>query len=374
MAGTATAQIDLAALRHNLQVVRSYLDGQKIIAMVKADAYGHGLLEVAEALQDVDAFGVANLAEAMRLREAGFKQRIILNSGCDIQDEWLTVSEYGLDAVVHSHYQIDQLRALQLLRPITVWLKIDTGMNRLGFPPAQAATVFAELKNLKQIADIKLMTHLACADDLEHAMTQRQLSVFATATKGLEAEKSIARSAAIVEWPEALGDWVRPGIMLYGASPVMGRSAADYDLRPVMRLSAPLIAIKALQAGDTVGYGGSWVAPEAMPIGIVAIGYGDGYPRHASSVAPVWLNGVRTQVLGRVSMDSMAIDLRPVPTAAVLDSVELWGQQLLVDDVANAVGTISYELVTQLGSRVEFFYHHFEPAKNRFFLQCMLKH
>ena len=359
MSGTATATINLRALQSNLQIVQRHCPKQKIIAMIKADAYGHGLVPVANALKDVSAFGVANIEEALHLREAKVAHRIILNSGVDRGEELLTASQMRLDCVVHSQYQIDMLKKMELRYPVNIWLKIDTGMNRLGVRSEEAAAVFAALQSLPQVGQIYAMTHLACAEDLQHSLTQQQLDCFAVVTKMMAVEKSIARSAAILAWPKSHADWVRPGIMLYGGSPLLGKTAASLQLAAVMRFTAPIIALRLIKQGESVGYGATWVADSDRLVGVVAVGYGDGYPRAASNLAEVFVltqsgqTGVKAKVIGRVSMDTIVIDLQGVKDVKVGDTVELWGSHLAVDAVANKMGAISYELLTGVSARVK---------------------
>lgn len=355
MSRAARAVIDLSALRHNLQRVREAAPGRQVFAIIKANGYGHGMVPVAAALSEADGFGVASLEEAMTLRGAGITHPILLLEGFFGGDELAMIRRHQLQIAVHHPAQLDALEALEAteLLPLTVWLKVDTGMHRLGFDPEQAPAAWQRLRTFPAVAQPPgLMTHLACADDLADPATPQQLERFAQLLPGEAAQRSIANSSAILCWPAAHGDMVRPGIMLYGASPMLGEPGAKYDLRPVMSLETALIAVKHCRRGDAVGYGGAWVCPEDMPIGVAAIGYGDGYPRHAPSGTPVLVNGGRVPLIGRVSMDMICLDLRSQPEARPGDRVELWGENLPAEEIAEAAGTITYELFCQVTSRV----------------------
>lgn len=357
MTRPARARINLLALQHNFSRVQQAAPHSKIMAIIKANAYGHGLVRMAQALPVADAFGVACLDEAISLREAGFDRRIVLLEGLFTAEDVGLVNGYRLDVVIHHDSQLELLEQGRLLRPLDVWVKLDTGMHRLGFEPASVASVTARLRSIPQLANIRYMTHFPCADDLDSASTTSQLQVFKDAVGTSGAEQTLANSAAILGWPDTHCDWVRPGIMLYGSSPLGGRSAQSLELQPVMTLTTRLIAVNARLAGDAIGYGEDWVCPTDMLIGVAAIGYGDGYPRHAPSGTPVLVNGKPAALAGRVSMDMICIDLREHPAAQVGDEVILWGAGLPVDEIAAAAGTISYELLCGVGSRVQFEYH-----------------
>jgi alanine racemase len=350
------ARIDLPALQHNFERVRHYAPQSRIMAVVKAHAYGHGLINAARALPGADAFGVVSMDEAISLREAGFDRRIVLLEGLYAADETLLAGGYRVDVVVHHAEQIGFLEHARPGRPLDVWLKIDTGMHRLGFDPALVPVVVERLRRNARVGDIRFLSHFCCADDVQTDHTARQHRLFLQALEGLAGERSLANSAAVLAWPDTHLDWVRPGVMLYGGSPLPHACAADLGLQPVMTLSTRLIAVTERRRGDPVGYGAAWECPETMPIGIAAIGYGDGYPRHAPSGTPVLVNGRRAALAGRVSMDMIAIDLREHPEARVGDPVTLWGEGLPVDEVAAAAGTISYELFCGVSSRVVFDY------------------
>jgi len=357
MTRPARACINLQALQHNFSRVQQAAPHSKIMAIIKANAYGHGLVRMAQALPAADAFGVACLDEAISLREAGFDRRIVLLEGLFTAEDVGLINGYRLDVVLHHDSQLLLLEQGRLLRPLDVWIKLDTGMHRLGFEPDSVAAVSARLRRIRQVGNIHYMSHFCCADDLDSTATDRQLQVFQDAVATDSAAQTLANSAAILCWPATHRDWVRPGIMLYGSSPLSGHDAQTLNLQPVMTLSTRLIAVNARRQGDAIGYGEDWTCPVDMRIGVAAIGYGDGYPRHAPSGAPVLVNGNRAALAGRVSMDMICIDLRAQPDAKVGDEVILWGEGLPVDEVAAAAGTISYELLCGVGSRVRFEYH-----------------
>lgn len=350
----ALATVDLDAIRHNLSRVRALAPRSRVLAVVKADAYGHGLERVARALSGADGFGVASLDDAERLRAIGVRQRIVLLAGFDDPRDLPLLRALELDCVLHSP---EQLRMLELDTgpPIRVWPKLDTGMHRLGFAWAESRVLAQRLADLPVVAPEPVwMTHFASADQPGAALTAEQLTRFAAATAGLAGQRSLANSAATLLLPGSRADWVRPGGLLYGLSTIAGRSGSDLGLRPAMRVSSRILAIKQVEAGAGIGYASSYVAPRAQRIGILAFGYGDGYPRHASNRAEVALLGCRAAVLGRVSMDLLCIDLEGVPEAAVGTEVELWGPQLPVEQLADAADTIAYELTCGITRRVRF--------------------
>lgn len=347
------AFIDISALRHNFQQVRKAAPGRKILAVVKADAYGHGAARVARALDRSDAFAVARIEEAEVLRTLGITKPVLLLGGVCGHQELVVAAKYDLDLVVHHESQIVTLERASLHKPLRVWLKVDTGMHRLGFAPAQVAGMWGRLENCKTVAKtIRLMTHLARADERDDPDTKDQIACFSAIDKASEVQTSLANSAGVLAWPESHGDWVRPGIMLYGISPFLDGSGESEGLRPVMTFTSRLIAVNRLQKGDPIGYGGTWTCPEDMPVGVVAVGYADGYPRHAPSGTPVLVNDARTQLIGRVSMDLLTVDLRSQPTARPGDPVILWGRGLPAEEVAARVGSIAYELVSRIAPRV----------------------
>ena len=349
----ATATIDLAALRHNLAVARSRSSGAKVVAVVKANGYGHGAARLLPALADADMLGVACIEEALALREAGAVQPLLLLEGVFEPDELPLCERLGFEIVVHEPGQLAMLEAARLERPLTVWLKVDSGMNRLGFRPEAALAALARLRNCAAVApSIRLMTHFASADEPSNPATRAQIGQFARVAAGLDLQRSFSNSAGVLAWPEAHAEWVRPGVMLYGVSPLAGHDGRVDGLRPVMTLTTRLIAVKEVRAGEAVGYAGTWTAPADRQIGIAAIGYGDGYPRHAGSGTPVLVDGAPATLAGRVSMDMVAVDLAGHPEARVGTPVTLWGEGLPVETVAAHAGTIAYELLCGLTGRV----------------------
>ena len=345
------ARIDLAALRNNHAVARRHAGHARIWSVVKADAYGHGLLRTVRALEGVaDGFALVELEGALALRQAGVRQPILLLEGCYAPDELPLLAEHGLIPVLHRPEQVAWLSCVALPVPLPVYLKLNTGMNRLGFEAAELRAALAALQRIEGVGDITLMTHFSDAD--EERGINEQMASLAAMRRALPYPLCLANSAALLRFPEAIGDWVRPGIMLYGSSPFPQHSAAALGLAPVMTLESELIAVRELAAGDRVGYGGTYVAPAPMRIGVVACGYGDGYPRHAPSGTPVLVDGRRTVSVGRVSMDKLCIDLSGLPAAGAGSPVVLWGRGLSADEVAAAAGTISYELFCALAPRV----------------------
>lgn len=355
MSRAAVATIRLGALRRNLARVRERAQAAKVMAVVKADGYGHGLERVARALRDADAFGVAALGDGLRLRAAGIDKRIVVLAGPDEATDLAEFRRLQLDAVIHHEAQLAWLDADRDARALRVWLKIDTGMHRLGIAPARARDAHARLRSLGNVApDIVLMTHFAASDEFDNALTSRQIAAFDAALSGIEGPRSLANSAGLLGWPQARSDWMRVGGLLYGLSVIEGKTGADLGFEPAMTLSAKLIAVNRVACGERVGYAASFECPEDMPIGVAAIGYGDGYPRSAPSGTPVLVEGNRAALAGRVSMDLIAIDLRQVPNAQVGDRVTLWGPQLPVEEVAACAGTIGYDLTCGMTKRVLF--------------------
>lgn len=343
------ARIDLKALRHNLSVARRLAPNAKVMAVVKANAYGHGLTRVARGLRDADGFGLLELDAAVRLREAGYAHRILLLEGFFNSSELETIADHRLATVVHSMEQVRALRSTRLKQKVEVHLKINTGMNRLGIDVAEVPRAL-QLLQTAQIAQITLMTHFACAEERDGV--REQLQRFEQAVAGLQLPRSLANSAALLRHPAAHADWVRPGIMLYGSSPFEDQGADELGLRPVMTLESEIIAVRQLAAGDGVGYGAVFRAQQPMRVGIVACGYADGYLRHASTGCPILVDGILTRTLGRVSMDMLCVDLTGLDQAQVGSHVTLWGEGLPVDQVAAHAGTVSYELLCALAARV----------------------
>lgn len=349
----ARATIDTAALRANLAVARKAADGARVMAVIKANAYGHGLVPCARALGDADAFAVARMEEAVEIRRAGLAQTLVLLEGVFHPDQMGPAAQLGAELVVHAPEQVEMLEQYAGAHRFPVWLKIDTGMNRLGFPPGAAAELLNRLATCQAVAGRpRLMTHLATADIPTDPETPEQIQRFAEVTADLEGERTAANSAGLLAWPESRLDWVRPGIMLYGVSPFEGRAGQELGLRPVMSLVSELIAIKTVPAGGRVGYGGVWTASRETRIGVAAIGYGDGYTRHLGSGTPVIVRGQSASLVGRVSMDMISVDLETVPDARVGDEVLLWGEGLPVERLAKAAGTIAYELLCGVTQRV----------------------
>jgi alanine racemase len=350
MARPIAATIDLDALRHNFAIAQRCAPRSRVFAVVKANGYGHGVLRVAHALQGADGFALVELDAAVRLREAGFKQRIVLLEGYFEPAELPVLAAHRLGAVVHSDEQLAMLCDLPADAALDVLLKINTGMNRLGFAPEDVSRVLNTLKSHPGIEHITLLTHFANADDARGVAWQMER--FERATRGLALPTSLANSAAILRYPETHGDWIRPGIMLYGCSPFADKVGAALNLRPAMSLTSEVIAVRTLQPRDTVGYGGLYTAERATRIGVVACGYADGYPRHAPNSTPVMVAGKLTGTVGRVSMDMLCVDLSNVPDARVGSHVVLWGAENPIESVAAAAGTVGYELMCALAPRV----------------------
>ena len=359
MSRPTSATIHLDALRHNLARVRALAPRSKVMAVVKADGYGHGLERVARALAGADAFGVAALADAERIRAAGWSNRVVLLSGFDDIADLTMLRSLDVDTVVHHDSQLAMLEADAAAagaasKSLRVWLKLDTGMHRLGFAPERANALRERLNALPQVAEVLLMSHFASSDNFDGGQARMQIATF-DAADGITGEAcSLSNSAAILGWPQAHRDWVRAGGALYGLSVVDGKTGADFGLKPAMTLATRLIAINHVRKGEPVGYSATWTCPEDMDIGVAAIGYGDGYPRSVPSGTPVLVAGVRVPLVGRVSMDLMTLDLRGAPRARVGDPVVLWGPQLPVEEIATAAGTISYELTCSITRRVRF--------------------
>ncbi|MDB5934073.1 MAG: alanine racemase [Massilia sp.] len=352
-----SATIHLDSMRHNLARARACAAGAKLWAVVKANAYGHGLERGMRGFAEADGLALIELDNAVRLRELGWTRPVLLLEGFfDVADIAL-LAEYGFNGTVHCIEQVKMLEYTRLVSPIDVHLKMNTGMNRLGFQPSEYAAAHARLRAIPGIRNITLMTHFANADELEHPRldVREQVRRFQLGAYGLAGERSLSNSGGVLQQAalaaELSNDWVRPGVMLYGGTPG-GRSAEEYKLRPTMTLASNIIGMQQLVAGDTVGYGSRFEAAGPMQVGVVACGYADGYPRHAPHGTPVLVDGVRTTLVGRVSMDMMTVDLTPIANARVGSKVVLWGDGLPIDEVANAAGTIGYELMCALAPRV----------------------
>jgi alanine racemase len=345
------ARIDTAALSHNLMVAKRLAGPARVLAVVKANGYGHGLARVGQALRAADGFAVLSLDEAATLRAQGYTHPICLLEGFFHPDELPEIARRRFQPVIHRDDQIDALARLRGEHKIDVFLKLDTGMHRLGFAAKPWRAALERLQGLPQVGHITLMSHFARADEADIGVAD-QLATFQTAAQGLTHPVSLANSAALLRYPEAIGDWARPGIMLYGASPFPGQTGADLGLLPAMTLESRLIAVQTVRKGEGLGYGHLFTAPRDMRIGVVACGYADGYPRHAGTGTPVMVEGRLTRTLGRVSMDMLFVDLAEIGNAHVGSPVVLWGDGVPVESVATAAGTISYELLTALAPRV----------------------
>lgn len=349
-----SATIHAAALRHNLSVVRQQAPSSRVMAVIKANGYGHGLVAVARALDEADAFAVARVDEGLILRQAGIANPIVLLEGVFDAAQLEAAARMQFELVVHVREQVELLRAAPPGASFKVWLKLDTGMNRLGLKRAEFDEALTALRSLAAVSQpVRLFTHLASADEPDLITTQDQLARFAAATKSMPGERSLANSAAMLSFPEAQGDWVRPGLLLYGVSPFAGAIGADYGLKPAMTLHSRVIAVKDVAVGEKVGYGGAWTAARPTRLAVAAVGYGDGYPRSAGSGAPVLINGERAPLAGRVSMDMIGIDVTDLANSAKLgDPVVLWGEGLPVEEIAVWAGTIPYELLCGISQRV----------------------
>lgn len=357
MSRRPVAQVNLGALQHNLRKVRALAPTSQVLAVLKANAYGHGLVRVAQALTDADAFAVARIDEALALRTAGIVKPIVLLEGFYEAAELPVLLANNLQTVVHNELQLTALEQTPLEGQLKVWLKIDTGMHRLGIEPTQFESFYRRLWQCSAVLPgIRLMSHFCCADELNSPRTVTQLAVFEQLIAGKADQRSLANSAAILAWPQSHVEWVRPGLILHGISPFNDRVGQQHQLQPVMRLSSRLIALRQVQQGERVGYGGHWQAAKATTLGVIAVGYGDGYPRHASNGTPVWLNGREVGLAGRVSMDMITVDLGPEAQDKLGDEAVLWGPELAIERIAAAAGTIPYELLCNITPRVDYQY------------------
>jgi alanine racemase len=350
-----SAQINLTALRQNHQIVKQYAPNSRVMSVVKADAYGHGMVRVAKALDHSDAFAVARLSEGVQLRQQGIKQPIVILEGVNTLEAFDSAAEFELSPVIHHQDQIELLSKTRLAKPVQfVWMMVDSGMHRLGIAAAEAFEAWQMLSQLENIqGPVGLMSHFANADEIGDARNDAQLNIMHTLAEQTGAETCLANSAAILSLPASHGDWVRPGLMLYGISPFETQSGAEFGLAPVMRLSTQIVGLCEIDQGEQVGYGGIWTAQQATRVGIASIGYGDGYLRHLSNQADVSVQGQRVPVIGRVSMDTICLDLTAIAEASIGAEVVLWGDGgLAVEEVAVWANTIAYELVTTLTSRV----------------------
>ena len=342
MSRPSRALIDLEALRYNYLLARRK-HGGRALAVLKANAYGHGALRCAHALKDIaDGFAVAFVEEALALRHGGITAPILVLEGPFAVSELKDVQEQGLWMVVHHEAQLRMIELNADPRPLNIWLKADSGMRRAGFSLADFPAAHARLLSSGKVGELTLMTHFARADEPESSATEDQITAFDAATAHLPGERSLCNSAGVLGWAGARRDWARPGILLYGADPMPG---APSGLKPVMTLKSEVFAVRDLQQGDALGYGGGFVADKPLRVGLVAVGYADGYPRTAPAGTPVGVDGQLSRIVGRVSMDMLTVDLSGLPGAGLGSSVELWGSQISVNDVASRVGTVSYELL-----------------------------
>ena len=344
----ARAVIDLQALRHNYRLAREST-GAKALAVVKADAYGHGAVRVAQALEaEADGFAVACIEEALELRAVGIRAPVLLLEGFFEAAELALIVEHDFWFVVHSAWQLEAIEQAAIARPLTAWLKLDSGMHRVGFLPNEYRAAYQRLQASGKVDKVVLMSHFARADELDSPRSNEQLAVFKSASEGLAGEISLRNSPAVLGWPNIPSDWVRPGIMLYGATPFDRSQPLADQLQPVMTLESKIISVRELPAGEPVGYGATFVTRQTTRVGVVAMGYADGYPRQAPTGTPVWIDGQPSQLLGRVSMDMLGVDLTHLPQAGLGSRVELWGRNVLASEVAERAGTIPYQIFCNL--------------------------
>jgi len=353
---TVTALVSRSAIADNYRQMKKLAPKSKVLAVLKANAYGHGAVAMARELMrvNVDGLGVARLEEALELRAAGITSPILLLEGFAEQSDITRLITYQLETVIHSLEQITMLEQCQQQGRLKVWLKIDTGMNRLGLNSSEVVQAYQRLNQLEIVeTPVNFMSHFACADELDNDFTARQIQAFFELVKEYDGQLSIANSAAILAWPDTHLDWVRTGISLYGCSAIEGKTGADFGLRPVMTLQTKVIAIKSITQGQYVGYGSTWQAKTDGKLAVIAVGYGDGYPRHAKTGTPVLINGKRYPIVGRVSMDMITVDLGQTSQVSCGDVVTLWGQGLPAEEIARWSDTISYEIMIKLTHRVE---------------------
>ncbi|MCP4472853.1 MAG: alanine racemase [Gammaproteobacteria bacterium] len=346
------AIIDLEALRQNYRYLKKIAGGNRLIAVVKADAYGHGALEVARALDHADAFAVAAVGEGLALRKAGIEQKILVMGGFISKEELLLCIEHDLDPVLHHQFHLDCLRAQGNLRDLDVWLKVDSGMGRLGFPLDSTRVLIDFLLGLDTLGSLRLMTHLASADNIDNGFTDNQVNAIDSLQLG-EYEWGIANSAGILGWPDTHNLWVRAGIALYGADPLSDRKMAQRELRPVMTMKSAVLAVNHHRRGDLIGYSGTYICDKDMSIAVLAAGYADGYPRHKIDTAQVEIQGRLCDIIGLVSMDMITADVSELGEVGVGDEVTLFGVSPNVCDLADCSETISYEILCNVGAHVK---------------------
>ena len=360
MSRTAIAILSTENLLHNLAIFKRLAHPAKVIAMVKANAYGHGIRSVSLRLdKHVDMLGVASIDEALALRKVGVSAPILLAEGVFEPNELLIANTEGFDVVFHTPEQLDWIEKASLPLPLRAWIKINTGMGRLGFSLNEARAAYERLMTSPKVAKpVRIMSHFACSDTKDHPLNSQQITEFQNFCQGLMTERSLCNTAGILNFPEHHYEWVRPGLGLYGIHPVTGKMAAELDLRPVMTLQSSLISVQTYAQGATVGYGARYTCPETMPIGVVALGYGDGYPITAQDGTPVLVGGTECPLVGRVSMDMLTVDLRPSPKAKVGDPVVLWGNGLPLERVTEHTSNIPWDLITGVQNRVKFLWTH----------------
>lgn len=354
----AVAQINLSNLAHNLAQVKRFAPNSRVMAVLKANAYGHGLVKIAQHLNDADAFAVARIDEALALRAGGLTKPIVLLEGVFHPEDLAILLANNFQTIIHDENQLIALEEAQLDAPISCWLKINTGMHRLGIAPSQLTDFYQRLSATKNAKNtINLMTHFSCADDINDIKTAEQIALFDSLVAGKEQAHCLANSAGIIAWPAGHGDWVRPGLMIYGVSPMLGALGSQHSLKPVMRLTTRVIAIRDVDAMQCVGYGGSWHSQSATKLAVVAMGYGDGYPRHAKHGTPVVIGNKRYGIAGNVSMDMISVDIGQNPdNVKVGDEVVMWGPELPVEEIAKCATTIPYELLCNITPRVSYEY------------------
>ncbi|CAH0990239.1 Alanine racemase [Sinobacterium norvegicum] len=354
MARPTKALINISALQHNYRLAQTLSGAGQAMPIIKANAYGHGAVLVARALSKLaPAFGVACIEEALELRQAGIKQPILLLEGCFTADEIAVAVEHNFWLMIDNQLQLDSILTCNIATPVTVWLKVDTGMHRLGFDADEVESVYRQACSSNNVAeDIIVATHFACADDLSSEATVEQIAVFNSATANITAAKSLANSPGLLGWPEARAEWNRSGFMLYGNSPFSQPQVNGDQLKPVMSLQSAIISLRTVDSGESVGYAASWTAQRQSRVATIAIGYGDGYPRKAPSGTPVYINGQRVPLIGRVSMDMITVDVTDLAEVAIGDTVELWGEHISANEVAGFADTIGYEVMTRMPLRV----------------------
>lgn len=354
----ATAEINLNALEQNLMRIKQIAPSSKVMAVLKANAYGHGLVTIAQHLQGVDAFAVARIDEALALRAGGLTKPIVLLEGFFEASDLPILLANNFETIIHDENQLNALEQADLDAPIATWLKVDTGMHRLGIEPEQLNTFYARLKatpNAK--SGVRLMTHFPCADDTQNDKTLSQIQAFSALVGDKTEQICLANSAGVIAWPDSHGDWIRPGLMLYGVSPMLDKVGSQHGLSAVMSLKTRVIATRTIPAGERVGYGGRWQSQKATQLAVVAMGYGDGYPRHAKEGTPVVIKGKRYGIVGSVSMDMITVDIgEHNQDVSVGDEVEMWGAQLPVEEIAACADTIPYELLCNVTPRVSYQY------------------